>query len=170
MNRSSPYRVLFLCTGNSARSILAEYILRERGHGRFESFSAGADPAGRVNPFALEILRDRYAIPTDDARSKSWQEFAAQPFDFIITLCDKAQESCPTWPGGPVTAHWSSPDPAAVEGDTATKRRAFIDVATQIAARIGTFTSLRDDQLDTLRVRNIGREFNPPGDPAKEAP
>lgn len=169
MNRP-PYRVLFLCTGNSARSILAEYILRERGHGRFESFSAGASPTGRVNPFALEILRDHFAIAADEARSKSWEEFKAQSFDFVITLCDKAQESCPNWPGGPVTAHWGSPDPAAVPGDAATKRRAFVNVATQIAARIGIFTSFRDDQLDTFRVRDIGREFTPPATAADQLP
>lgn len=162
MSPSSPYRVLFLCTGNSARSILAEFILRQRAHGRFEACSAGAQPMGSVNSHVLEILRDHYRLDTSKARSKSWDEFTGQHFDFIITLCDKARETCPAWPGRPVTAHWGSPDPAAVEGTVDMQRRAVLDVATQIASRIGIFTVLPNRQLDALRIREIGSQFQLP--------
>ena len=157
MRSSRPYRVLFVCTGNSARSILAEYILNSRAHGRFEAFSAGAEPTGMINPYVAEILRDQFRVDPTVARSKSWKEFEGQSFDFIITLCDKARETCPTWPGHPVTAHWGSPDPAMVDGTEAEKRRAAFDVATLIATRIGIFTALREDHLDALRIREIGQ-------------
>lgn len=159
MSSRPPYRVLFLCTGNSARSILAEFILRHRAHPRFEAVSAGANPTGKVNPYVMEVLRDRFGVDAGSARSKSWDEFQGQHFDFIITLCDKARETCPTWPGRPITAHWGSPDPAAAEGSPEQKRRAVLDVATQIAGRIGIFTALPDRQLEAMRIARIGDEF-----------
>ncbi|MDX2185751.1 MAG: arsenate reductase ArsC [Opitutaceae bacterium] len=155
---STPYKVLFLCTGNSARSIMAEHILRARGAGRFETFSAGSHPAGRVNPFALEILQ-QHQIATDGARSKSWDEYRGVKFDFVITVCDHAKESCPVWPGQPVIAHWGSPDPAAVEGTDEIKRRMFLNVFSQIASRISIFCAFRDDQLDEWNVRTVGTQF-----------
>jgi arsenate reductase len=150
------YRVLILCTGNSARSIIGEYLLRLKGQGRFEAHSAGAKPSGAVNPLALWVLRDRYGVDAVDARSKSWDEFKGQDFDFIITVCDSARESCPVWPGIPVVAHWSSPDPAALQGTDAEKKWLFVQVASQMARRIDLFCALPDGELDQLRVRAIG--------------
>ena len=122
------YNVLFLCTGNSARSIIAESILRKDGEGRFRSFSAGSQPKGQINPFALKVL-ERFDYPTDGMRSKSWTEFAAPDapvMDFVFTVCDNAAgESCPVWPGQPMTAHWGIEDPAAVEGTDLEKEAAF---------------------------------------------
>jgi arsenate reductase len=154
-----PYKTLILCTGNSARSILAEYLLRARGRGRFETFSAGARPSGKVHPLALWVLRECYGIDASDARSKSWDEFKEMSFDFVITVCDNARESCPVFPGHPVTAHFGSPDPAAFEGTEEQKRRFFVRVATQIARRIDLLCALPDHQLDELRVREIGGKF-----------
>lgn len=154
-----PYRVLFVCTGNSARSILAEFILNARGQGRFVAFSAGAAPTGMVNPYVTEILRDQFRVTNlAQARSKSWHEFEGHHFDFIITLCDKALETCPRWPGHPVTAHWGSPDPSAVTGSDEHKRHAVLDVAAQIATRIGLFTALRPSDLEAMRIEEIGRQ------------
>jgi arsenate reductase len=146
-----PYKVLILCTG--------EYLLRARGRGRFEAFSAGAKPSGTVHPLALWVLRDCYGIDASDARSKSWDEFKDVKFDFIITVCDNARENCPIFPGHPVTAHFGSPDPAAFEGTEDEKKRFFVQVATQIARRLDLFCSLPDHQLDVLRVREIGEKF-----------
>lgn len=162
MSTKNPYKVLFLCTGNSARSILAEHILRARSRGRFETYSAGSHPAGAVNPFALEVLNEQ-KIDTTGARSKSWDELRGISFDFVITVCDKAKETCPIWPGQPVIAHWGSPDPAAVEGDREAKLRVFRNVASQIAARINIFCAFRDEQLDEWNVRGIGEQFTTPG-------
>ncbi len=119
MNRymeSKPYKFLFLCTGNSARSIFGEYLLRQLGGSRFQVFSAGSFPTGKVNPLAIQVLKDVYNIDASEARSKSWEEFNDIEFDFVVTVCDNARETCPIWPGQPIVAHWSSPDPAAVEG------------------------------------------------------
>jgi arsenate reductase len=158
------YNVLFLCTGNSARSILAESLLNDMGKGRFRAFSAGSHPAGQVNPFALELLEKNH-YPTAELRSKPWDEFA-QPdsplLDFVITVCDKAAgEVCPVWPGQPMTAHWGIPDPAAVEGSDDTKRRAFLDAMNQMQRRISMFVSLPFNSLDNMKlqqaVRNIGK-------------
>ena len=113
----TPYKVLFLCTGNSARSIMAKHILRMRGNGRFESYSSGSHPAGAVNPLALELL-ERHPMDTSKARSKSWDEYRGVKFDFVINVCDRAKETCPIWPGQPVIALWGSPDPAAGQGVT----------------------------------------------------
>lgn len=161
------YQVLFLCTGNSARSILAEAILNNLtvGGGRFKAYSAGSFPKGEVNPFAVELL-GRNHLSTADLRSKSWNEFAgpgARALDFVITVCDQAAgELCPIWPGQPMTAHWGVPDPAAIEGDDARKRHAFVEAFTVLKRRIELFTSLPMDKLDRLalheRVKAIGKQ------------
>jgi arsenate reductase (thioredoxin) len=149
---SKPYKLLFLCTGNSARSIFGEYLLRHLGGPRFQVFSAGSFPTGKVNPLAVQVLQDVYNIDASQARSKSWEEFKDVEFDFVVTVCDNARESCPVWPGQPIVAHWSSPDPAAVEGTDLEKYRAFKDVALQINRRLQLFTSLPLDKLDRLKL------------------
>jgi len=149
---SRPYRFLFLCTGNSARSILGEYLLRRLGGPRFEVFSAGSFPTGKVNPLAIQVLRDVYNIDASEARSKSWEEFNDVEFDFVVTVCDNARETCPIWPGQPIVAHWSSPDPAVVKGTEAEKYRVFEDVASQINRRLQLFTSLPLDNLDRVKL------------------
>lgn len=158
MSTKTPYKVLFLCTGNSARSIMAEHILRMRGNGRFESYSAGSHPTGTVNPIAIEVLQQHH-IDTSQARSKSWDEYRGMKFDFVITVCDRAKETCPIWPGQPIIAHWGSPDPAAAEGDHKSKHKVFLDVASQITARINIFCAFRDAQLDQWNVRSVGEQF-----------
>jgi arsenate reductase (thioredoxin) len=152
----APYKVLILCTGNSARSIIGEHLLRLKGKGRFDAYSAGAKPSGTVNPLALWVLRDRYGIDAAGARSKSWDEFKGVDFDFVITVCDNAREACPVWPGHPILAHWGSPDPAAFEGTDAEKKWLFVQVASQISRRIDLLCALPDAQLMQLQVRNIG--------------
>jgi arsenate reductase len=159
MNAQAPKKILVLCTGNSARSIIAEYLLRVKGRGRFDVHSAGARPAGRVNPLALWVLQRHYLIEAADARSKSWDEFKDVKFDFVITVCDNARESCPLWPGQPVVAHWGSPDPAAADGTEEQKQRCFVEVASQIARRIDLFCSLPLEKLTALRLREIGEQF-----------
>ena len=149
---SKPYKFLFLCTGNSARSILGEYLLRHLGGARFEVFSAGSFPTGKVNPLAIQVLKDVYNIDASEARSKSWEEFKDIEFDFVVTVCDNARETCPIWPGQPIVAHWSSPDPAAVEGTDAEKYRAFQEVALQIDHRLQQFTSLPLDKPDRSKL------------------
>ncbi len=158
------FNVLFLCTGNTARSVLAESILRKDGAGRFNAFSAGSQPKGVVNPFALGTLA-AYGYPTDGFRSKSWDEFAAPGaprMDFVFTVCDSAAgEACPVWPGQPMTAHWGIEDPAAVEGSDVEKERAFNTAFRYLRNRIGAFTALPIRSLDALslqsRLRDIGR-------------
>jgi arsenate reductase len=152
----SPKKILILCTGNSARSIIGEYLLRQKGKGRFEVFSAGAKPSGFVNPLALWVLKDRYGIDASGARSKSWDEFAGVKFDFVITVCDNAKEACPIWPGSPVLAHWGSPDPASAEGTEAQKKWVFVQVASQICRRIELMCALPDAQLQQLQMGDIG--------------
>lgn len=154
-----PYKFLFLCTGNSARSILGEYLLRHLGGARFEVFSAGSFPTGKVNSLAIQVLKDVYDIDAAEARSKSWEEFKNVEFDFVVTVCDNARESCPLWPGQPVVAHWSSPDPAAVEGSDAEKYRAFKEVALQIHRRLERFTSLPLETMDRLKIAAAAREL-----------
>jgi arsenate reductase len=156
---SKQYKFLFLCTGNSARSIFGEYLLRRLGGSRFQVFSAGSFPTGKVNPLAIQILKDVYNIDASEARSKSWEEFKDVEFDFVITVCDNARESCPLWPGQPIVAHWSSPDPAAVEGTGAEEYSAFEDVASQINRRLELFTSLPLDKLDRLKLAAALREI-----------
>ena len=156
---SKQYKLLFLCTGNSARSILGEYLLRRLGGPRFEVFSAGSFPTGKVNPFAVQVLKDLYNIDASAARSKSWEEFKDVVFDFVITVCDNARESCPVWPGQPIVAHWGSPDPAAVEGSDSEKYRAFKEVAFQINRRLQLFTCLPLDKLDRLKLAAAAEEI-----------
>lgn len=153
------YKVLFLCTGNSARSIFAEYLLRRIGGPGFEVYSAGSFPTGRVNPFALRVLQDAYHIDAGQARSKSWEEFAGVEFDFVITVCDNARESCPVWPGQPIIAHWGSPDPALAEGDDEQVYRTFKQVALEIRRRIELFTSLPFDKLTRLKLAALTSEI-----------
>ena len=155
LNQSERYNVLFLCTGNSARSIMAECLLERIGGGRFQAFSAGSLPAGTVNPHTLEIL-ERRNHRTDHLRSKSWDEFAAPDapvMDFVFTVCDRAAgEVCPVWPGQPMSAHWGFSDPAAVKGQEAVVRAAFADVYREIATRIEIFASLPFESLDRLSL------------------
>jgi arsenate reductase len=160
---SKPYKFLFLCTGNSARSIIGEYLLRRLGGERFQVFSAGAFPTGKINPFAIEVLKDVYNIDASEARSKSWEEVKDIQFNFVVTVCDNARESCPVWPGQPIVAHWSSLDPAAVEGSDAEKYSAFKEVAFQINRRLELFTSLSLEKLERPELiktmQEIGEEF-----------
>lgn len=162
MQQARQYNVLVLCTGNSARSILGEVLFNALGKGTFIAHSAGSKPAGRVNPFALELLQQR-GHSIEGLRSKSWDEFAAAPqFDFIFTVCDNAAgEACPIWPGKPATAHWGIPDPAAVEGGDDDKRAAFRKAYEQLARRIQLFMSLPIQKLDKLTLKQklaeIGR-------------
>ena len=150
------YNVLFLCTGNSARSILAEAYLNSIGRGRLRGYSAGSHPNGKVNPFALELL-ERNGLPTAGLRSKAWDEFArpdAPTMDIVITVCDQAAgEMCPVWPGRPLTAHWGVQDPAAAEGDDDTKREAFMQAFAVLQKRIALLTSLRLEALDQLAFK-----------------
>ena len=160
-----PYNVLFLCTGNSARSILAEALLNHLGKGRFVAHSAGSFPTGKVNPYSLETLQT-LGLPATGYRSKSWDEFAAPgapPIDFIFTVCDNAAgETCPVWPGKPITAHWGVPDPAAVEGADGEKRAAFGEAARTLRRRVERFVALPIEKMDLHSIRSklqaIGEE------------
>jgi len=156
--------VLFLCTGNSARSILAEAYLNAAGKGRFAAYSAGSHPGGKVNPFALELLQ-KNRIDTAGLRSKSWDEFArpgAPALDFVFTVCDNAAgEVCPLWPGQPISAHWGVQDPAAVEGTEDVRRKAFLRAFSELSTRINLLLNLPIDKLDRLvlkkKLQDIGR-------------
>ena len=158
-----PFNVLFLCTGNSTRSILAEAILNQKGQPNFRAYSAGSHPAGRVNPYAVRLLESA-GIPTSGLRSKGWDEFAAAGapnLHFVFTVCDNAaNEVCPVWPGQPIAAHWGVPDPAAVKGSEEQIQRAFRDAFVTLDRRIGLFLSLPTVSLDALamtkEVRRIG--------------
>jgi arsenate reductase len=163
------YNVLFLCTGNSARSILAEALMNHWGKECFHGYSAGSYPKGAVHPMTLDLLRS-LRLPVEGLRSKSWSEFAredAPRMDFVFTVCDQAAgEVCPVWPGNPITAHWGVPDPAAVEGSEAEQRAAFRDALRRLDARIKLFASLPVEKLDRLALKReadaIGRT-PPPG-------
>lgn len=148
--------VLFLCTGNSARSILAEAYLNSAGRGRFKAYSAGSHPTGKVNPFAVELLA-KNRIDASGYRSKSWNEFAkpgAPKLDFVFTVCDSAAgELCPIWPGQPITAHWGVPDPAAVRGTDEGKRKAFLKAFTELSTRINLLLALPVEKLDRLVLK-----------------
>lgn len=150
------YNILILCTGNSARSIMAEALFNTVGKGRFHAYSAGSRPTGTVNPFALEQIR-KLGYPMDSLRSKSWDEFAAADapvMDFVITVCDNAaSETCPVWPGEPITAHWGFEDPAAAQGDDEKKRHAFQTVFLYLSNRVRLFAELPLVQLDKLAVK-----------------
>ena len=160
-----PFNALFLCTGNSARSILAEVMMNAMGAPRFKAYSAGSHPNGRVNPFAIELLQ-KNRLPTEGLRSKSWDEFAvpgAPALDFVFTVCDSAAgEACPLWPGQPITAHWGVEDPAAVEGSDDEKRKAFFHAFNRLQNRIQLFLNLPLAKLDrvalTQRLKEIGRK------------
>ncbi len=171
MRASRPFDVLFLCTGNSARSILAESILNHVDKGRFRGFSAGSHPKGRVDPLALGLLT-RLGLPTTGLRSKSWDEFAelgAAPMDFVFTVCDQAAgESCPVWPGQPITAHWGVPDPAAVTGPEVERRQAFREAFRTLEARIGLFAALPLDKLDRMAIKRHVDEIGRSGAAAKQ--
>jgi arsenate reductase len=151
-----PYNVLFLCTGNSARSILAEAVLNAESEGRFRAYSAGSFPKGTIHPLSLLLLKQT-GLPTEGLRSKSWDEFAAPgapEMDFVFTVCDDAAgEICPIWPGHPVTAHWGVPDPAAVEGREAERMRAFRDALRVLTNRIRVFVALPFEKLDRLKLK-----------------
>lgn len=159
-----PFNVLFLCTGNSARSIMAEAILNTIGKDKFRAFSAGSHPTGRINPFALELL-EKNRMPTAGLRSKDWSEFSrpcAAFMSFVFTVCDRAAaETCPVWPGQPMTAHWGVHDPAAVEGTDESKRSAFLRAYSELYRRISLFTCLPIETLDKLALKEkldeIGR-------------
>jgi len=162
--------VLFLCTGNSARSILAEAYLNSAGRGRFIAYSAGSHPAGKVHPFALELLQ-KNRLPTNGLRSKNWDEFAqpgAPKLDFVFTVCDNAAgETCPVWPGQPVTAHWGIADPAAATDSEQEKRKAFLRAFTELSARINLLLALPLEKLDRLTLK---RRLDEIGKTGREAP
>ena len=167
------YNVLFICTHNSARSILAEGLLNSMGAGRFKAFSAGSHPSGTVNPYALKTLATM-RVPTDGYRSKDWAEFAgpgAQELDFVFTVCDNAaNEVCPVWPGQPMSAHWGLPDPAAAQGTESQIAFAFSDTWRMLQSRITIFASLPIAGLDRIslqtKIRDIGKIVDAPADPA----
>ncbi len=160
----TPFNILFLCTGNSARSIMAETILNAQGKGQFRAYSAGSHPTGRVNPLAIELLQTN-RLPVEGLRSKSWDEFAkpdAPLLHFVFTVCDQAAaEMCPVWPGQPMSAHWGVPDPAAVDGGDEVKRKAFFSAYSALNRRISIFVSLPLAKLDRMALQNklneIGR-------------
>lgn len=154
-----PFKLLFLCTGNSARSILAEYLAQNIAGAKFEIFSAGSDPKPAPHPLALKVLEEKFHLDASGARSKSWREFDGVEFDFVITLCDNAKENCPVWPGQPIIAHWGSPDPADASGTEEERENAFWQVAQQIKRRIELFTSLPFEKLDALRLEKATRDI-----------
>ena len=172
----APFNVLFLCTGNSARSIMAEVILNRAGQGKFRAFSAGSQPKGQVHPYALDLLR-KLNFDVSGVRSKSWQEFsgpAAPKLDFVFTVCDNAAaETCPVWPGQPMTAHWGVPDPAAAAGSEAEIRLAFADAFRMLSNRIDIFVALPLRSLDQLSLQRqleaIGKTRDAGQDPASAA-
>ncbi len=162
MTDPKTYNALFICTGNTARSILAEGLMNHLAGGRFKAYSAGSQPKGVVNPLALQTLAT-WRMPIDGFRSKSWDEFAkpgAPKLDFVFTVCDNAAgEVCPFWPGQPMTAHWGVPDPAAVEGTDDVKAKAFLDVAVTLKRRIELMLALPVASLDQLRIQHEIRDI-----------
>ena len=165
---TKPLNVLFLCTHNSARSIIAEAVLNRLGAGRFKAYSAGSQPSGKVHPFALDLLR-QLNYDTSSLRSKTWEEFTAPDapdLDFVFTVCDNAaNEVCPVWPGQPISAHWGLPDPSAAEGNDSERHFAFADTHRMLYQRISIFTNLPLASLDKLslqkRLDDIGRNAHP---------
>lgn len=151
------YKILFLCNGNSVRSIYGEYLGNLLGFGRFEAYSAGASPRGTVDPRTLKVLKELHNIDAGDARSKSWDEYKEQgiEFDFVITVCDKAQEVCPVWPGQPIVTHWGFRDPAAAEGTEEEVYRVFRNVSIEMRRRIELFFSLPFDKLDRFKLEEM---------------
>jgi arsenate reductase len=164
MNPIYPLRVLIVCHHNSARGIIAEYLLRQKGKGRFEVHSAGLNPEGSVHPLALWVLQDRFGIDASAARSKSWNEFKNTRFDCVISVCDKESEVCPVWPGIPTLAHWGCVDPSIVAGSEEQKKRAFLNVACQLAAQVDLLCALPPHRLGELNpdtVENVGAPVVP---------
>lgn len=165
-----PKTVLFVCTGNSARSILAEALLNQMGQGRFQAWSAGSQPTGVVNPLTLDTLA-RLQLPSGACRSKSWSEFAgpqAPALDFVFTVCDQAAgEICPVWPGQPISAHWGLPDPAAAQGDETMRRQAFMNTALALKRRIELMLALPVDSLNRLSLQQALREIGQQQEPTQ---
>jgi arsenate reductase (thioredoxin) len=159
MSSEMPFNILFICTGNSARSIFGEYLIRRVGKGLFQSYSAGATPVGRVNPYAQRVLRDVYHIDASGARSKGFEELWDEEFDFVITVCDKAQETCPVWPGQPIIAHWGAPDPALAVGTDEQIYEQFRQVAMMIKRRIDLLCALPFDKLDRLKLEALTKDI-----------
>lgn len=159
MDAEKRYKMLFLCTGNSARSIIAELLLRKTDRRRFESYSAGSNPRGEVHPLALRLLREVYKIDAGGARSKSWEEYRDVQFDFVVTVCDNARENCPVFPGQPIAAHWGVPDPADFDGSEEEHYALFKEVGRVLARRIDLFCNLPFDKLDRLRLAEMTREI-----------
>lgn len=154
METRVPLKILFLCTGNSARSILGEFLLRDLAGERFQSFSAGAAPTGRVHPIALEVLAEDYGLDTAGAHSKSLAELENTPMDLVFTVCDNARESCPLWPHGTRVVHWAFPDPAAVEGSLEEQREAFRGVAAELRRRLRLLCSRPLEDLEPEALEN----------------
>ena len=152
-------KVLFLCTGNSARSIFAEYLLKRIAPNRFEVHSAGTQPSGQVNPLAIQVLKDLYHIDASGARSKSTDEYVDMDFDLVITVCDNARESCPVWPGQPIIAHWGVPDPALATGDEVERLRQFKQTALALQRRIELFCALPMEKIDRLKLAELTRDI-----------
>jgi arsenate reductase len=164
LNTIEPLKVLFLCTGNSSRSIMGEYLLRERGNGAFETYSAGAHPKGVVNPYTLRVLKDVYQIDASGARSKSVDEYLGKPFAFVITVCDNARETCPIWPARTVIAHWSSPDPALFQGNDHDTFDYFSKVTLQIKRRVDLLCALPLATLDHDRRERASKDIGEQGE------
>ena len=158
-HNDQPFKILFLCTGNSARSVFGEYLIRRVGGNLFQSYSAGAQPTGRVNPYTLQVLSQVYHIDASDARSKGVEEFENVNFDFVITVCDQARETCPVWPGQPIIAHWGSPDPALATGTDEEILQQFKQVAMLIYRRIQLLCALPFDKIDRLKLATLTREI-----------
>ena len=154
-----PFNILFICTGNSARSIFGEYLIERIGKGLFRSYSAGANPVGRVNPYAQRVLKEVYHIDASEARSKGFEDVEAEKFDFVITVCDKAKETCPVWPGQPIIAHWGAPDPALAEGTDEQIYQQFKRVAMLVQRRIELLCALPFDKIDRLRLQTLTQEI-----------
>ncbi|HEX3532339.1 MAG TPA: arsenate reductase ArsC [Thermoanaerobaculia bacterium] len=167
MANEQRFRMLFVCTGNSARSIMAEYLLRDLAPRRFETFSAGSEPKGEVNPLALKVLEKVYRIDTAGARSKPLTTYQDNTFDFVITVCDRARESCPIWPGQPIVAHWGMEDPAAVEGTPEEKLRAFKRAAIEIRRLLELFINLPFEKLNGLRLQEATQEIGQTENPGR---
>jgi arsenate reductase len=148
-------KILFLCTGNSARSIFAEFLIERICPDRFEAYSAGSEPTGVVNPYALQVLREQYKIDAQDARSKSWDEFKDIEFDIILTVCDRAKQTCPVFPGQPTRAHWSIPDPAEAKGTDEQKLRVFKETALLIQRRLELLCSFPKEKLSHLLTQPV---------------
>lgn len=159
MSHIEPFKVLFLCTGNSARSIFGEFLMRKIGRGAFETWSAGAHPRDEVSPYTLRVLENDYKLDTSAARSKSFTEFIGVPFDYVITVCDRARETCPSWADNTVVAHWSSPDPAAFRGSDEETYRYYQSVAGQIQRRIELMCCLPLASLDQARRERVMRDI-----------